>query len=343
MSSKKTALLLLNLGSPHKATPKVVGKYLTEFLNDPYVIDIPWLFRKILVNLIIVPRRKYASAEAYQQIWQEGGSPLLIEHNKLCEKVQKQFNPTQTEVFSLMRYGQPSIISVLEHIKKFEEEYSEIILFPLYPQYAYASTESSLAQFKKIYAESKLNIAYRSIDAFFDHPLYIKALAESGQDLVETNPKAHVVFSFHGVPERQITRVCLDQSSSCLQKSNCCEIVNPKTSNCYRAQCFATAHSCAQALKIAKNNYDISFQSRLGRTPWIKPYTDELLVKLAKKGIKDLVVFCPSFVADNLETLEEIAIRGQEDFIEAGGRSLKLVPSLNNSESWVKAVVEITK
>lgn len=330
-----TGLLLINLGTPSEPTVKAVRHYLREFLSDPLVIDINPLARWMLVNLIIVPFRAPKSLKAYQKIWMKEGSPLLFYSRALKDKVQEKLGTSHLVEFA-MRYGEPSIEPALKKFK--EARVGQIKVFPLYPQYALSSTQSTINEVKKIASRLGLENQIKIIPSFYQHPLFIKAFAERGRPVLESLKPDHILFSFHGLPERQIHKVHPD---FCLLKENCCDDVNDRNQNCYRAQCFATARAIARELNLQPTQYSVSFQSRLGRTPWIKPYTDLVLADLPKKGKKRLAVFCPAFVADCLETLEEIGIRNRELFISKGGEDLRLIPSLNDHPEWVKAIASL--
>lgn len=324
-----TGILLINLGTPDTPTTGAVRKYLKEFLSDPLVIDIPAPARWLLVHGLILPFRSPKSAAAYQKIWGPEGSPLLHYTQELAEKIRAQLGP-EPVVEVGMRYGQPSLASACK--KLLDRGIKKMIVVPLYPQYADSSTGSSLQEVERI--TRSWPGAVRLVPPFYDHPGFIESWVEVGQPILDRVRPDHVLFSFHSLPERQIKN-----HAGCLETPDCC--TRPIPEHCYRSQCFATARLTAQGLHLKESNYSISFQSRLGRTPWIKPYTDLLLAELAQQGKKKLVVFCPSFVADCLETLEEIGIRGRETFLNHGGETLELIPSLNVHPTWVKALAKI--
>lgn len=307
-------LLLLNLGSPKSAEPREVGTYLREFLMDPYVIDIPAPLRWILVNLLIIPKRSHASSELYKKIWNRNGSPLVQFTQALSEKVKARLKADYT-VGYCMRYGAPGIREVLPQLL----HASEITLFPLYPQYSLAATESSIDQVKKALIEFGYRGALKIVPPFYSQNSYLDAVANISRPHLKNGFWDKVLFSFHGLPERQVIKA----------KEN------------YRTQCFITAREVALRLGLREDQYLVAFQSRLGRTPWIKPYSDHLYESLPKEGVKRLAVLSPSFVADCLETLEEIAIRGRKQFKEAGGEELFLVPSLNSEGIWAEAVCSL--
>ncbi|MBI2712077.1 MAG: ferrochelatase [Bdellovibrio sp.] len=329
-----TGVFLLNLGTPRQPTPGDVRAYLKEFLMDPYVIDIPGPLRWLLVHGIILPKRPASSARAYQKIWTERGSPLLFHLEDLVCGVQKVLGES-FHVIGGMRYGNPSIRDGLEKFKKLKLD--KVILFPLYPQYSLAATESSIREFKKVAADVGFEGQIKEVPAFFDDPGFIRSFAEVAKESLRDFPFDHLLMSFHGLPERQVKKT--DPTGElCLATQDCCSRLNPKNPDCYRAQCFQTARKIAEKMGLEPSRYSVCFQSRLGRTPWIKPFTDELYLSLPSQGVKKLAVLCPSFVADCLETLEEVAIRGRADFLKAGGTDFKLISSLNSSPVWVETV-----
>lgn len=325
----KTGILLINLGTPDAPTPEKVGSYLREFLMDPQVVDIPWIFRWIFVNALIVPRRKIKSAKLYQKIWQKNGSPLLTNTRNLTLKIAKHLPTYQVEF--AMRYGAPSIKSVLEKMNV-----DDLIVVPLYPQYALSSTQSSidecLIQIKNLKQKCKV----RFMPPFYGHSLFINTYKEMLANFDHANFD-HVLMSFHGLPKRHLTKL----SSTCFQNESCCDKISDANKNCYRAQSFATARALAEKLEIPKDKYSVTFQSRLGRTEWIKPYTDVALQELPLKNKKNIAVLCPSFVSDCLETLEEIDIRGRADFKNFGGEELTYLPCLNDHEVWAKNLAKM--
>jgi ferrochelatase len=333
----RTGLLLINLGTPDAPTPEAVGRYLREFLMDGLVIDTPAPLRWFLVNVLIVPRRKYQSAAAYQKVQLPEGSPLLVHTRALAQKVAAELGDEYVVEFA-MRYGNPSINSALAKLK--DQETQRIIVLPLYPQYAESSFETAVVETKRSAKELGCSEGLTFLPPFYDRPEFIEAFAERiRQALAEQNAE-HVVFSFHGLPERHVTKL---HPQHCLRTSNCCAQISAANRNCYRAQCFSTARSLAQKLGLNAESYTVSFQSRLGRAKWISPNTEEVIRDLARGGNTQIAVTCPSFVADCLETVEEIAIRGRETFIAAGGTDLQLVPSLNDEPLWVAAVAAMVR
>lgn len=333
---KRTGVLLINLGTPDAPTPEAVGPYLRQFLMDDFVIDVPKPLRWFLVNVMIVPRRKIQSAKAYQKVQLPGGSPLLVHTRALAEQVAVELaSDDRYTVEYAMRYGNPSIASALTKLSLLDV--SPIIVLPLYPQYAESSFETAVVETKRVAQELGCADLLSFFPPFYDRPELIAAFARQLADTHEQHPGDHVVFSFHSLPERHLKR--LDQSQQhCLVKSDCCEQIGAVNKNCYRAQCIFTARGIAGELGLKDEDYTVSFQSRLGRAKWIGPTTEVVLRELAQKGVKRVLVSCPSFVADCLETVEEMGIRGRQTFIDAGGEELYLVPSLNAEPGWVKTV-----
>lgn len=334
-----TGIILLNLGTPDNADLDSVKRYLKEFLSDPFVIDINPVARWLLVNALIVPFRSPKTLEAYLKIWTVDGSPLLIHLNDLRKKVGQQLGAGFI-VESAMRYGKPTIENALLSLKS--KHVDRIVVMMLYPQFALSSSQSSIEEIKTTAKRLKLGLPLDFVPPFYDHPSFIDAFAVCGQTSIDQIKPDHVLFSFHGLPIRHIKKTeC--QPNFCLATRGCCDRIQQANANCYRAQCFSTARHLAQTLKISDENYSVSFQSRLGRTPWIQPFTDEVIGELREKGVKRLVVFCPSFVADCLETLEEINIRLRSSFIEMGGEAFDLVTCPNAEPVWAKGVSQIIK
>jgi protoporphyrin/coproporphyrin ferrochelatase len=334
----KTALLVLNLGSPDSPAPSKVRRYLREFLSDPRVIDINPIGRWVLLNLFILPFRPRKSGEAYAKIWTPAGSPL-VEHTRAFTAKLKARLPADWDVDFAMRYGSPSLESRLAAILAKSPE--RLILFPMYPQYAASSTGSTLEKAFALLGRRWNVPSVKVVPPFYSHPGFLDACAAQGRPLLESFRPDHILFSYHGLPERQI-RKSESLAGHCLKTDDsCCASVSWRNNFCYRAQCFETTRQLAARLGINPSGYSIGFQSRLGRTPWIKPYTDQIVTELARQGKKRLLVFEPSFTADCLETLEEIAIRAQDSFREAGGESLMLVPSVNSSDAWADAAVDL--
>lgn len=350
----KPGLLLVNLGTPEAPTADAVGPYLNEFLMDPYVIDIPKLWRWILVKVLIVPRRKHKSAEAYSTIWTNRGSPLLFHLLDLAAGVRARLGGEWT-VESGMRYGQPSIRSALERLRA--AGVGSLVVLPLYPQYAESSSRSSIEKVESELQAMQWTPKLQIIRSFHNNAAQIAAWAGLYREAArDPKPNSHVLFSYHGLPERHLKKsdptgsYCLDggratNQESAVRKYGCCEKALtskcPANQTCYRSQALETTHLIANELGLKRKDWSISFQSRLGRTPWIKPYTDEVIPELVKKGISDLTVMTPSFVADCLETIEEIGDRAQTQFKDAGGKNFVRIQCLNSGSAWVQTVADL--
>lgn len=338
-SSQIQGLLLINLGTPEGPTPPQVGTYLKEFLMDPLVIDIPHWVRWALVNLLIVPKRSRDSAKLYGKVWTDNGSPLLVHTLALEEKLKVKLQG-QYEVVAAMRYGNPSIEKAIRSLK--EKGLKEVTVIPLYPQYSLAATESSLVKAQEVFSHVWPEAQVKYLRWFYDSSEYLNATSEITKKYLKQCSWDKVLFSFHGLPERQVKKT--DPSKShCLKKENCCDRIGENNRLCYRAQSYATAHELAKRLGLGSSQYFVGFQSRLKGAPWIRPFSDEFYRELPKQGVKKLAVVCPSFVADCLETLEEVRMRGREEFQENGGEELTLIPSLNSEDVWVEALSEIIK
>jgi ferrochelatase len=327
---EKPALLLINLGTPSSPEPKEVGNYLTEFLMDPYVIDIPWVFRWIFVHLFIVPRRSKESSALYKNIWSDSGSPLLVNSYKLLERL-KPLVPDR-EVELAMRYGTPSIARALENLKARGVENIDIL--PLYPQYATSSVETVLVKCREEITKMGFSGKVNYYKEFYNHEAYQTALAATVREVLEEKKPDHLLYSYHGLPEHQVAATC----DACKADASSTDNFKEHSSSCYRAQCYRTSELLDPYLKDLNVPSSVAFQSRVGRRPWLKPFTDHKVAELAASGVKRLAVACPAFTADCLETLEEIEYRIAEDFIAAGGKEVFLVPSLNDRDDWVCAL-----
>ena len=323
----------MNLGSPDSTSVKDVRKYLNEFLMDGRVIDIPYLVRALLVKGIIVPFRAPKSAEAYRTIWTDKGSPLVEFTRQLQNKVQQQIDYPVTIA---MRYGSPSPKDAYEELLQKAAGLEEVILFPLYPHYAMSSYETAVEYMKEVHAKEKYNFKLTTIKPFYNNADYINAMCENIRPYLDEDYD-HLLFSYHGVPARHLKKSDIT-GCHCMQVQNCCDKDSPAHAYCYRHQCFTTTRLITEQLQIPANKHSISFQSRLGKG-WLEPFTDIRLQQMPKEGIKKLLIICPAFVSDCLETLEEIAIRGKEIFIEAGGETFTMMPCLNVHPLWVKTIV----
>ncbi|EIK94365.1 ferrochelatase [Pseudomonas sp. M47T1] len=326
------ALLLVNLGSPASTSVADVRRYLNQFLMDPYVIDLPWPVRRLLVSLILI-KRPEQSAHAYASIWWDQGSPLVVLTRRLEAVMREQWTHGPVEI--AMRYGEPSLDTVLTRLAA--QGVKDITLAPLYPQFADSTVTTVIEEAKKVVQEKKLAVQFKLLQPFYDQPEYIDALVASAASYLEQSFD-HLLLSFHGLPERHLTK--LDPTGShCFKDADCCRNASPAVlATCYRAQCMRTAAAFAEKMGLPDGKWSVSFQSRLGRAKWIEPYTEARLDELAKQGVKRLLVMCPAFVADCIETLEEIGDRGREQFIEAGGEELVLVPCLNDNLQWGQAL-----
>jgi ferrochelatase len=321
----RIAVVLVNIGTPNRLSWLGVARFLRRFLSDPYVIDLPWMLRTLLVNLVIVPFRTHKTLHAYQQIWTVAGSPLLTNSKKLQQKLQAALatgahaGSAEFVVKIAMSYSEPNLNATLAELVR-ENSYKQIIILPLYPQYATATTGSVLQAVAALQKRQSFKaISLKSIRSFHDHPAYIAAIANTITRTMQqlAQPHDYILFSYHGIPMRQ------------------------RGAQQYRDDCIATTELIAQQLQLQAATYTTTFQSRLGRLEWTSPYTEATLATLAAAGVKNLVVVCPSFVVDCLETLEEIAIRAKDMWLELGGGSFTLVPCLNDNDVAVSALKNI--
>jgi ferrochelatase len=326
------ALLLVNLGSPASTEVADVRRYLNQFLMDPYVIDVPWPLRRLIVSLILI-RRPEQSAHAYASIWWEDGSPLVVLSKRLQQAMTKEWTAGPVEL--AMRYGEPSIDTVLKKLTA--QGIKKITLAPVYPQFADSTVTTVIEEAKRVVRERKLDVQFSVLQPFYDQPEYLQALVDNVRPHLQ-QAHDHVLLSFHGLPERHLTK--LDPTGNhCFKDANCCQNASPAViATCYRAQCLRSASEFARLMGIPEGKWSVSFQSRLGRAKWIEPYTEAHLAELAAQGVKKLLVMCPAFVADCIETLEEIGDRGAEQFNAAGGEELVLIPCLNDDPSWAAAL-----
>jgi len=323
-------VLLVNLGSPESPSVPDVRRYLNEFLMDKRVIDVPWLMRRFIVGMILINRPK-ESAHAYEKIWTKEGSPLVV----ISQNVQKQLQQRlKVPVELAMRYQNPSIGGALRKLAG--QGIDELLLIPLFPHYAMSSYETAVERVKEIARSIAPKMRIDVQPPFFKDPDYIAALVMSANEYLKKDYD-YILFSFHGLPERQIKKSD-PTGCHCFTKENCCESPSPAHATCYRAQCFQTTAAFVQHAGIPPEKYSVSFQSRLGKDPWLKPYTDFELERLAKQGIKKILVICPAFVSDCLETLEEIGIRGRDTFLHAGGKELVQIPCLNEHPLWIETL-----
>jgi len=323
------AVLFANLGSPDQPRVPEVRRYLNQFLMDPYVIQLPWVLRRMIVSLFVLPLRPKRSAHAYQSIWTEQGSPLVVLSMQLLKAVQQQ---TAVPVAMAMRYGNPSIEQELLKLATLPGIH-EILFLPLYPHYAESTILTSVKEAERVIAAHRLQVKLIVPAPFYEKPDYIAALVQSAQPWLE-QPFDHVLFSYHGLPELHITKGD-PTGKHCLKVENCCQVPSPAHATCYRHQVFRTTEAFVAAAGLQPEQYSVAFQSRLGRAKWLEPSTEQTLIALAEKGVRKLLVLCPAFVTDCLETLEEIEIQGADTFRAAGGETLAMVPCLNSHPDWV--------
>jgi len=329
----KTGVLLINLGTPDSPAVGDVRSYLSQFLNDPRVIDIPWLTRKILVNLIIVPFRAPKSAKVYKKLWTDKGSPLLYYSERAKELLQASLG-NDHDVYLAMRYKNPSIPDVLETMRK--KKYEKIVVLPMFPQYASASTGSALDEVMRVMRGWWVVPEVKFISQYYDHPQFIEAFVARGKqyNLADYD---HVLFSYHGLPERQVDKV--HEQGSC-KDHNCEHEVTAENKYCYRSGCYATTRLLAEKLGIPQGKYTVCFQSRLDQK-WLMPFSDKVVEECARKGMKKLLVFSPAFTADCLETIIEIGDEYQEIFHANGGEKVQLVESLNDHPAWIACLKDL--
>ena len=328
----KKGILLINLGSPQSTEVGDLRKYLDEFLMDERVIDKPWLLRALLVKGIIVPFRAPKSAEAYKKIWTKEGSPLIVHTQELKNSLQQEI---EEPVEIAMRDGNPTPESAFDALLKRELAIEEVVVLPLYPHYAMSSYETAVENVKESYQKKKYSFKLTFIPPFYNDPDYLRALSENIKPYLNQSYD-QILFSYHGIPGRHVRKSDVT-GCHCLNSGNCCEVDSPAHAFCYRHQIRTTTKLVTEMLNIPENKYSISFQSRLGKG-WLTPFTDIRLQELPGEGIKNLLIICPAFVSDCLETLEEIAMRGKEIFMNAGGESFTMIPCLNTNPLWVKAI-----
>lgn len=337
--SSPIGVLLLQLGTPDSTEVGDIRRYLREFLSDPRVLDMPAPIRALLLNAVILPFRPRRSAEQYRKIWTDEGSPLLIHTEKLADSLRNRLGDEYTVAVG-MRYQSPSIESAVEELNRSGCE--RMVIAPMFPQYSSAAYGSAVARTLEG-AASKWNVpSTATIPPFYDHPGFVRSLAEIARPLLEEFHPDHIVFSYHGLPESQIYKS--DPSGEwCLRRSDCCETMRAENRFCYRAHSFATTEAVARALGLDDIAHSTAFQSRLAGQKWIEPYTDGVLAGLHETGVRRLAVLTPSFVADCLETLEEIGIRLREQWADMGGEDLLLVPCVNASPAWADALTEMVR
>lgn len=325
-------VLLVNLGSPDSPEPKDVKPYLEEFLMDERVIDVPKWLRTFLVKGIILNTRPKRSAKAYKKIWWEEGSPLIVLSERLQNKVQEL---SSVPISLAMRYGKPSIASGLAELH--EKGVDEVLLVPLYPQHAMATTETIVILAEQLRAKHYPQMQFTHLPAFYKHPDYVRVLSNSIQEFLQQKEWEHILFSYHGVPERHIRKSDVTKSH-CAIDGQCCQTPSKAHQYCYRHQCYETTRLVAEYLELKPGTYSTSFQSRLAGDKWLQPYTDKTVEDFAKNGTRNMAIVTPAFVSDCLETLEEIGMEAAEEFEENGGKKLHVVPCINDRDDWVKVL-----
>lgn len=330
----KKGVLLVNVGSPDSPAVKDIKRYLREFLMDERIIDLPYLLRYTLVNGIILNTRPPKTSKAYQKIWWNEGSPLIVITKRLTEKIQQQVS---VPVVMAMRYGNPNIASGLQQL--YDQGVDEVLLMPLYPQYAMATTQTIEVFAQQLVKKQFPKMKLIKFPAFFHRSEYIEALAEVTRKYLENNPCDHLLFSYHGVPERHLRKTSPTPAhKNIVENTSCCNPYSEEGKYCYRSHCFETTRLLAEKLELKENTYSQSFQSRLGNDKWITPFTADKIAQLAQQGVKKLAVITPAFVTDCVETLEEIEMAGGKTFRENGGEEFRMVPCLNDSNLWVHAL-----
>ena len=324
------AILLVNLGSPDSPSVPDVRRYLNEFLMDGRVIDVAWPVRRFVVGLILINRPK-ESGHAYEKVWTKDGSPLVVTSRNVQKLLQARLS---VPVELAMRYQNPSIASAVKKLA--DRGVTEVLLIPMFPHYAMSSYETAVVRVQEVVAKLAPQMKLTVQPPYYDHPDYLAALVASTADYFKQDYD-HLLFSYHGIPERHLAKSD-PTGCHCLKTENCCETASAARATCYRAQCFATTAAFVKLAGVPPEKYSVSFQSRLGKDPWLKPYTDYELPRLANLGKKKMLVICPAFVSDCLETIEEIGMRGQEEFAAGGGKEFTRIPCLNEHPQWITAL-----
>ncbi len=336
--SPKTGILLVNTGSPNAPEVSETRTFLREFLSDPRVIDIAPLKRWLLLNLVILRRRPKVKAAAYRSIWTDRGSPLIVNSEDFRDGLRIVLPDRLVEIG--MAYGRPSVPEALDSL--IGQGAGRIVVAPMFPQYASATVGSVLELTYKT-AAAKLNVPALSIvPPFYEAPEFLDAWAVVAQPQLDAFSADHILFSYHGLPERQIFKSD-PTGNHCLKRDDCCERYAEANPNCYRAHCFATTRGIVERLDLAEDGYTIAFQSRLGRDRWLDPAADKTIVRLAESGVKRLAVLSPAFVADCIETTEELGVRGRKSFLDHGGEAFEQVSSLNSDPAWVSGFASILR
>lgn len=337
MSQRKPGILLINLGTPDQPQRKDVNRYLLQFLTDARVIDLPWFQRQLLVRGIIVPLRAKNSTHLYQKLWTDDGSPLKY-YGERVQQLLLDLTERRIPVSLGMRYQNPSIAVAIDEL--LAQHVDEIIIFPLFPQYASATTGSAFEEVMRVMVDKQVIPSLFFIEDYYDHPAFIEVFSRHGQQF-DISSYDHILFSYHGLPQRQLLKA--DSANHCLQIPTCCDRIFEGNRHCYRAQCYATTRALAGKLGLGDEQYTTCFQSRLGKDPWAQPYTSTVLEERARKGDRRLLVFSPSFVADCLETIIEVGYEYREEFLALGGEKIDLVPSLNDDPVWVSCIWQMIR
>jgi len=332
----KRAVLLSNLGSPRSCEVGDVRDYLNEFLMDARVLDVPYPIRRFIVSAFILPKRPSQSAEAYRSIWWEEGSPLVVISRRVEAKVRERLD---VPVELSMRYGEPSIAGALDRLLAAAGgDLEEILFVPLYPHYAMSTVETGVVRAREALKRRAPGVRLVVLPPFYEDRRYVEALVDSARAHLDRGYD-HLLFSYHGLPERHLRKTD-PTGRHCLRSSGCCDTPSPAHATCYRAQVFRTTEAFAKEAGLSADKYSVAFQSRLGRDPWLRPFADAEIARLGREGVRKLLVICPAFVSDCLETLEEIGIRGRETFVDSGGGELELIPCLNENPLWIDALVD---
>ena len=337
MASLLTGILLINLGTPRNYSVIAVREYLNEFLSDPFVVDLPAVLRWILVKGIIAPFRARYSSGLYKKIWTEEGSPLLVNSQNFLQHLQQKLQG-QYFVTLGMRYGEPDIAQAIDELLAHHCE--RIIILPLFPQYSLAASETAIQRALHVLHEKAPKISYQVVQDFYEHPAFVVPLAQKISSINKRFQADCILMSYHSLPVRQLTKTEQTTPQACLTGKPC-PVITRENRSCYRAQCYTTSRALANELKLTEDQYQVCFQSRLGRVPWIEPYADKIIEELFQRGIRRLLVVCPSFVADCLETLEEMNIRLRNIWFKLGGEAFELVPCLNADEAWIEEFPKI--
>lgn len=338
LSKKLTGVLLVNVGTPDGPDVASVRRYLREFLTDKRVLTIPGILRWFLVNLIIAPFRGPKSAHAYKSIWTKDGSPLLCHGKALASALERELGGGYVARLA-MRYGNPAVDVVLSELLD-DHQVERLIVVPLYPQYSSSATGTAIERVQEVLSKRSVIPAVNFVGDFYDDEGFISAQAKIAEEKLAEFRADHVLMSYHGLPESHVKATT---RGHCLKGADCCASLGSHNRFCYRAQAFATSRLLAQKLGLGPKEYSVAFQSRLGRTPWIRPFTDMILSDLYKSGVRRLAVTVPSFVSDCLETIEEIGFRAREDWKSLGGEDFLLIPCVNSDPRWVKALADLTR